>query len=139
MFNTRVAVLTHPHFKTTGRRIADALEKLQKGQAASIIQLRTGNCPLNTYPFKVGRTDTNKCERRGVTESTTHCLVYCKLNIQQRKLFRKNLKKEKIRVTFYNAHALMDKPEAFPFLAKYVKDTGRFTHLKTYDMNKNWG
>lgn len=51
---------------------------------------------------------------------------------KQRQQFRRRLKEEEIKVDINSAIKLLDTPAVFPYLAQYVEETGRFTHLKTY-------
>lgn len=119
-------------FKTKSKNIADALNSLEKGQAATIFQLQSGHNPLRQFLYRIGAEEDEKCEICRVTENTTHFLIYCKLFKEQRQSFRKKLKKEKINVDINSAIKLLDTPAVFPYLAQFVEDTGRFTYLRTY-------
>lgn len=130
-FNKRGAVSTLP-YKTKSRWIADALNKLEKGQAAAIFQLRCGHCPLRKYLHRIGVEDSNKCESCSAVETPAHFLIYCKKYTSQRKWFRTRLKEEKIKVNINSAVALLDTPQVFPLLAEFIQDTDRFHYLRTY-------
>ncbi|KAG0140452.1 hypothetical protein CROQUDRAFT_100103 [Cronartium quercuum f. sp. fusiforme G11] len=121
-----------PSFKTTAKRIADAFNILEKGQAAAIFQLRTGHCPLNAYLHRFKRTTTKYRGTCGVPETVSHFLLYCRKYRSQRKAFRLRVKTEKLRTNVHNTNAISDDPKVFPFLAQYVLDTGRFEHLFSY-------
>lgn len=118
-------------FKTGGKFIADALNLLEKGQAAAIFQLRCGHNPLKQFLYRIGVEDNDKCEVCRVTENATHFLIFCKRFKSQRQAFRKQLKEEEIRVDVNSAIKLLDTTKVFP-LAKYIEDTGRFTYVKSY-------
>lgn len=51
VFNERGAVSRLP-LKTKSKWIADALDQLEKGQAAAIFQLRCGHCPLRKFSIE---------------------------------------------------------------------------------------
>lgn len=101
-------------FKTRSRYIADALEKLEKGQAAAIFQLRCGHSPLRHFLYRIGVEDTDKCETCNVTENPTHFLIFCKRFKSQRQAFRKKLKEEKITIDHNSSIKILDTPSVFP-------------------------
>lgn len=119
-------------YKTKQRWISDALNNLEKGQAAAIFQLRCGHCPLRKFLHRIGAEESDKCETCSTRETPTHFLIYCKKYRTQRRDFQKQLKDEHIKVDFNSATKLLDTPKAFPYLAQYIQATGRFQHLKTY-------
>ncbi|KAG0139421.1 hypothetical protein CROQUDRAFT_666509 [Cronartium quercuum f. sp. fusiforme G11] len=119
-------------FKTAAKKIADALNGLEKGHAAAIFQLRTGHCPLNSYLHRFKRAPSKYCRTCGVPETVPHFLLYCRRYRSQRANFRKRIREEKIKVNLYNANAVLDEPATFPLLAEFVLDTGRFEHLHSY-------
>ncbi|KAG0138903.1 hypothetical protein CROQUDRAFT_55510, partial [Cronartium quercuum f. sp. fusiforme G11] len=119
-------------FKTVNKRITDALEKSEKGQASVIFQLRSGHCPLRIHLHRIGAEPDPRCEVCKVKEIPTHFLAYCKKYKEHQRALRKELKKEKIRVDTISATAIPENPKTFTFVAKYVKATGRFIHLKSY-------
>lgn len=49
LFNNRQTTPQRGSYKTAGRTIAEAFNDLEKGQAATIFQLRSGHCPLNSF------------------------------------------------------------------------------------------
>lgn len=119
-------------FKTKGRMIADALNQLEKGQAAAIFQLRCGHSPLRQFLHCIGAEEDDRCETCKVKETPTHFLIFCRRFTTQRQTFRKKLKEEKIKVNTNSAVKLLDTPKIFPYLAQFIEDTHRFIHLKTY-------
>lgn len=131
VFNRREVVPISP-YKTKSRKIAEALQRLEKGQAAAIFQLRCGHCPLRKYLHRIGAEDHNKCTSCFATETPTHFLIYCRRFTLQRRAFRKTLKEDGIKTNTNSATALLNNPAVFPHLAQYIHDTGRFLHLKSY-------
>lgn len=131
LFNQRRVVSIQP-FKTKGRKVAEALNNLQKGEAAAIFQLRCGHCPLKKFLHRIDREDTDRCEECHAKETTAHYLIYCKKYKHQRQIFRRKLKEEGIKVNINSAVDLLDTPKLFPYLAEFIQDTGRFPHLKRY-------
>ncbi|KAG0140012.1 hypothetical protein CROQUDRAFT_665735 [Cronartium quercuum f. sp. fusiforme G11] len=120
------------NLKTSAKKIADAYNKLEKGQAAAIFQLRTEHCPLNDYLYRFKWSKTKYCSTCGVPETVPHFLLYCRRYRSQCALFRTKVKMEKLRLNFHNANAILDAPIAFPYLAEFVLSTGRFEHLNSY-------
>ncbi|KAG0148538.1 hypothetical protein CROQUDRAFT_693470 [Cronartium quercuum f. sp. fusiforme G11] len=119
-------------FKMVNKKIIDALDELEKGQASVIFQLRSGHCPLRKYLHRIGAEPDPRCEVCKVKETPTHFLAYCRRYTEQRRALRKELKKEKIWVDINSATGILDNPRTFGFVAKYVESTGRFIHLKSY-------
>lgn len=134
LFHKREAVYIKP-YKTKMKWIAEALNNLEKGQAAIIFQLRCGHCPLKKFLHRIGVEDNNKCTTCFATETPTHYLIFCRKFTKQRQAFRRRLKEEEIKVNTNSATILLDTPRIYPFLAQYILDTGRFPHLQTYIEN----
>lgn len=127
----REAVPSSP-YKTKKKYIADALNQLEKSQAAAIFQLRCGHCPLKKFLHRIGAEDDDRCEICRARETPAHFLIYCRRYKAQRQELRKKLREEEIKVDTNSATKLLDSPKAFPYLAKFIQDTGRFIHVKTY-------
>lgn len=87
--------------KTQPRKIADALAQLEKGEAASIFQLRSGHSPLNEYLRRFNHHPTRKCDYCRVPESPAHFLLHCQQFKIQRRKFREMVKEEEIKVNTY--------------------------------------
>lgn len=131
LFHKREAVSIKP-YKAKRRWIAEALNNLKKGQAAIIFQLQCGHCPLRKFLHRIGVEEHNRCTTCFAIETPAHYLIYCRRFTRQRQTFRQQLKEEEITVNTNSATALLDSPKAYPFLAQYILDTGRFPHLQTY-------
>lgn len=131
IFNQRGATPITP-FKTKNKWVADALNNLEKGQAAAIFQLRSGHCPLHKFLHRIGVEDTDRCETCKAVETPAHFLIYCRKYTKERRRFREKLKEEKIKVNINSAMALLDTPKLYPYLACFIQETGRFPHLNTY-------
>ncbi|KAG0144786.1 hypothetical protein CROQUDRAFT_94576 [Cronartium quercuum f. sp. fusiforme G11] len=119
-------------FKTPAKLIADAFNRLEKGHAAAIFQLRTGHCPLNDYLHRFKRSMTRQCRGCGVPETVPHFLLYCGKYRRQRAIFRQKVKEEKIKVKLHSANRVLDTPTLFPSLVEFILATGRFEHLCSY-------
>lgn len=87
---------------------------------------------MKKFLHRIGAEEDDKCNLCKVVESVHHFLIFCKKFTSQRQTFRKKLKEEEIRVDTNSSVKLLDTPEVFPYLAKYIEETGRFCHLKTY-------
>lgn len=120
------------YLRTQPRKVADALALLEKGEAATIFHLRSGHSPLNDYLKRFNHHTTGKCENCRVPETVAHFILHCPQFKAQRKRFRAALKEENIKVNSYSTPALLNNTKAFPLLAKFVLETGRFRFLKTY-------
>ncbi|KAG0150877.1 hypothetical protein CROQUDRAFT_87327 [Cronartium quercuum f. sp. fusiforme G11] len=77
MFTKRGVPLNRPPCTTSGHQIADALDRLEKGQVAVSFQLRSGHSPLRQYLKRIKAENTAAWPHCGLTESTAHFLVYC--------------------------------------------------------------
>lgn len=131
IFRNRGAVSIAP-YKTKAKKIADALQSLEKGDAAAIFQLQCGHCPLKKFLHRIGVEEDNKCEDCKATETPAHFLIYCKKYTKQQQVFRRTLKEEGIKINVNSAFTLLDSPRVYPHLAEFLRATGRFTHLKSY-------
>lgn len=60
MFKTREVVPNTP-YKTKGKQISDALDQLEKGQAAAIFNLRCVHYPLRKFLYQFGVEEHNRC------------------------------------------------------------------------------
>lgn len=130
--NIKREVIPIKTFKKKAKYVAEALNKLEKGQAASIFQLRCGHCPLRKFLHQIGVEDDDKCDYCRVVESPNHFLIFCRKFSKQRQVFRQKLKEEHINIDINSTTRLLDTPAVYPYLAQYIEDTGRFVHLKTY-------
>lgn len=130
-FRNRGTVPITP-YKTKAKKIADALNSLEKGDAAAIFQLRCGHYPLKKFLHRIGAEDTDKCEDCAAKETQAHFLIYCRKYTTQRRAFRQILKEEKIKVNINSVKALLDTPTVYPHLAEFIRETGRFKHLRSY-------
>lgn len=131
-FNTRGEDINRDGYITLGRKIADAFDRLKKGRAAAIFQLRLGHCPLNHYLARINAVPNNRCINCGRKETTTHYLLYCPKYAKERRAFRNALKAEEIKLDTRRANLILDCTEAYPYLADYIVATNRFEHLKSY-------
>lgn len=112
--------------KTQPQKIADALAQLEKGEAASIFQLRSGHSPLNEYLHRFNHHPTGKRDCCRIPESPAHFILHCQQFKTQRRKFWKKVKEEEIKVNTYSLPALLNTPKVYPMLAKFIVDTGRF-------------
>lgn len=118
--------------KTTGKQIAAAFDTLEKGQAASIFQLRSGHCPLNHFLARIGIIPSNRRQHCGRKENTTHYLLYCPKYTKQRRHYCNALEEAEAKIDTRRANLILDSPDKFPHLADFIISTGRFEHLRTY-------
>lgn len=131
-FNDRGENLDRGSFRTPGRKIAAALDELEKGKAAAIFQLRSGHCPLNHFLKRIQATEDDRCPHCRRKETTTHYLIYCQKYKHKRRKFRNDLKEAEIKVDTRGADKILDNPNTYPYLADYIISTGRFEHLQVY-------
>lgn len=114
------------------RKVADSLSRLEKGQAATVFQLRSGHCPLNEYLRRFNHHPTGRCDTCKVPETVPHFILYCQRFKRQRWSLRKGLKEDKIKVNPYSLKSLLNTPDAYPRLAQFALETGRFVYLRSY-------
>lgn len=69
---------------TQPRKVADALARLEKGEAAVIFHLRSGHAPLNAYLKRFKHHDTGKCDHCRIPETVAHFVLHCMHFKQQR-------------------------------------------------------
>ncbi|KAG0143305.1 hypothetical protein CROQUDRAFT_678951 [Cronartium quercuum f. sp. fusiforme G11] len=122
---------------TPAKKIADALNGLEKGQAAAIFQLHSGHCPLNVYLHHFKKATSKYCSFCGVPETVAHFLLYCRWFRMQQRTFRMKVKAQKLKINLYNVNDLLDDPRIFLDLAQYVLDTSCFEHLCSYLPDEN--
>ncbi|KAG0141439.1 hypothetical protein CROQUDRAFT_51678, partial [Cronartium quercuum f. sp. fusiforme G11] len=122
---------------TPAKKIADALNGLEKGQAAAIFQLHSGHCPLNVYLHHFKKATSKYCSFCGVPETVAHFLLYCRRFQTQQRTFRMKVKAQKLKINLYNVNNLLNDPRIFLDLAQYVLNTGRFEHLCSYLPDEN--
>lgn len=137
-FHLRTAdfVTGREDLKTQPKRIADSLAWLGKGQAGAIFQLQLGHSPLNEYLQRFNHHATGKCETCKAPETVPHFVMYCHWFKHQRRWLRKRLKEDKVKVNPFSLKSLLNTPDAFPKLAQFFLDTGRFSYLRLYSDEK---
>lgn len=109
--------MVRPQLRTPPKEIFEALARLEKPDAAVIMQLQAGHSPLNAHLFKRGLVDSPDCPTCRATETMTHFLVKCKIFAKERSILRKKINEEKIKVNWNVAEKLLDQPLAFPLLS----------------------
>lgn len=124
--------LDRSNYRTPGGKISAALDYLEKGKAAVVFQLRSGNCPLNHFLKRIQAVDDARCPHCWCKETTVHFLFYCPKYRRERRNFRNALKEAEIKTDTRTAEKLLDNPDVFPYLADYVVATNRFEHLQAY-------
>lgn len=132
VYNTRGAHIDRGNLKTTGRKIAEAYDKLEKGQAAIIFQLRSGHSRLNQFLARINAKPNDRCPHCGRKETTIHFLLYCPQYRRQRRDYRNALREAEIKLDTRRANIILDQPDGFPYLADFIASTNRFEHLQTY-------
>lgn len=131
-FNTRQLTSQRKSYTTKGRYIAEALDNLEKGQAAAIFQLRSGHCPLNGFLTRIQAMTDDRCPHCRRKETPIHYLIYCPKYKRERRQFRNALKEAELKVDTRRAEKILDTPSSFPYLADYIVTTARFEHLRKY-------
>lgn len=119
------------------RKVADALARLEKGEAAVIFHLRSGHAPLNEYLKRFNHHDTGKCNHCKMPETVAHFLLHCPQFKQQRRKFRMALREDGIKVNPFSLPALLNATQVYPLLARFVLDTERFRYLKKYTQSED--
>lgn len=121
-------------FRTSPKKIWEALSKLEKGRASIIFQLRLGHIALNAYLFKhnIESIPSPNCNSCNVPETTDHFLVCCRRFQKQRNASRQAIKKEEIKISPYNLSKLIDCPDIFFLLSDFVLSTNRFPHFRSF-------
>lgn len=124
------------YLRTQPRKIADALTRLEKGEAATIFHLQSGHSPLNDYLKRFNHHATGRCDYCKIPETVAHFLIHCQQFKSQRSRFRKAIKEDELKVNTYSVPALLNNTKVYPLLAKFILDTGRFKFLKSYAKRK---
>lgn len=122
-------------FSTNPKDIADALMNMEKGRAAVISQLRADHSPLNDHLYKRNLIDSPLCTTCGVRETTNHFLLYCSKYKKAQRVFRKQLRKENIKLNWNNTLKILDSPKAFPLLSSFILNTQRFVFFHSYSQD----
>ncbi|KAG0144140.1 hypothetical protein CROQUDRAFT_108725 [Cronartium quercuum f. sp. fusiforme G11] len=81
--------------QTSSAMIADASDKLGKGQASAIFQLQCGHNVLRKCLDRINAEPNERCESCNAIESPAHSLIYRRRYTKQRRDFRKSLRKNK--------------------------------------------
>jgi hypothetical protein len=104
-------------------------DKLTRGQASLLMQVRTGHIPLNSYLAKIGKSDTAYCgacapalAEEGHIETVNHFLFHCAAFNEQRHT-------EVIGRDHLNLQDIMEDEKRMKALANYIRHTRRFDNV----------
>ncbi|MBW0520159.1 hypothetical protein O181_059874 [Austropuccinia psidii MF-1] len=125
------------NFKTPPELINKALDRLEKGPAATIHQLRMSHVPLNDYLHQIKRKDSPNYQFCNTRETPYHYLLKCPAFDDQRHHFTQQILKHKIRLNPRSLKSILDSPLAFPFLADFITSTNRFQYIQNYLLPPN--
>ncbi|MBW0528620.1 hypothetical protein O181_068335 [Austropuccinia psidii MF-1] len=124
--------LARVRLKTPPKLVIQALDQLEKGLASTIHQLRSDHCPLSAYLHRIKQVKSPRFPHCNATETASHYLLYCAKFQAQKKEFRQNIRKHKIRLNLNISPSILDFPPAFNILEEYIIATKRFKHMKNY-------
>ena len=106
------------------RKISD---RLSRSQASLLMQLRTGHVPLNSYLYRIKKSNTRRCEscwgrrRQEVTETVIHFLFECQEYAEERYDMDKALGRHS-----KDLQAILASLDYIKELLKFVGRTARF-------------
>jgi hypothetical protein len=112
-------------FPFTGYR--KHIDKMTRGQASKIIQIRSGQVPLNSYLFRISKADSPLCsvchDEQGEEpppETVNHFLFECKAHDEQRDHLTKKIGRANM-----NLKSIMKSEKRMRALANFITKTGR--------------
>jgi hypothetical protein len=104
------------------------LDKMTREQASRLMQIRSGHIPLNSYLFKISKTDSPACRAcqnnqgdETPPETVTHFLFECEAYTAQRQHLAKKTGSANL-----NLKAIMGNTKSMRALAIFVTKTRRF-------------
>jgi hypothetical protein len=95
--------------------------QLPRKHASILIQLRSGNVPLNCHLHKIGKVVSFLCPACGEREETVHFLFICSAYNRQRHILRQTVGRGGAQ-----ADVLLNDPKALPALFHFIHDSARF-------------
>ena len=118
--------LVDDNFPFTGFRRRQ--DNLTRGEAALLMQIRSGHVPLNSFLFKIGKSESKLCQQcRGnageeaPAETVTHFLFQCSAFAAQRRQLARAIGGANM-----NLKNIMLETKRMGALVKYINRTGRF-------------
>ena len=104
------------------------LFKLTRKQASLIMQIRTGHIPLNYYLRRIGKTDSDKCQKCDVgpnnvqtTETINHYIFECQAHTEARQDLIAKIGRSRFTIP-----KIMKNTDYMKALVTYINRTGRF-------------
>ena len=98
-------------------------DNLKRGEAALLMQIRSGHIPLNSFLFKIGKSESKLCQQcqgnageEAPAETVTHFLFQCSAFATQRRQL----------VRAVGGANIMLETKRMGALVKYINRTGRF-------------
>ena len=91
-----------------------------RSTTAKLAQLRTGHCRLNSYLYRFNIVESAECKCHEGKETVEHFLLVCKRYTEERKILRKRVGLEGMKVR----HLLGDK-KAIKHTMKFINNTKR--------------
>lgn len=104
-------------------------------QASAILnQLDSGCCSLNSFLFQIRKVADPSCPKcRYCRETTTHYFHFCPAYMNQRKILRKNLRKDKISYNPSDLSSALRRKDAWPALETFIRSSNRFDSLHEHE------
>jgi len=101
---------------------------LTREQASRLMQIRSGHVPLNSYLFRISKTDSPLCracqndqDEETPPETVTHFLFECEAYTAQRRHLAKKIGRANL-----NLKAIMGSTKGMRALANFIAKTRRF-------------
>ena len=101
--------------------------KLSRHQASTVVQVRCGHFPLNSFLFRIKKSDTDKCKacphapgEEAPAETIKHFLFECRAYAEQRKRLEKVVGQGNL-----TAQGVMKDVKCMKALVTYIKNTKR--------------
>ncbi|KNZ54469.1 hypothetical protein VP01_2939g1 [Puccinia sorghi] len=101
------------------KRVAQALDALERGLASTIHQLRADHALLRKFLFKIKSVLDPRCASCGVWEIAHHFVLFFSRFQTQRSLFKRQLRGLKCGVNPNSFQSIMDKPKAMGEIGNY--------------------
>ena len=102
-------------------------EQLSREQASLLMQVRSGHIPLNSFLFRIGKSDTRICQacdgeqgQEAAPETVDHFLFHCRAHSAQRQILARAIGRNNM-----NLKDAMLTTKRIVALLSYIKKTGR--------------
>ncbi|KAH8806570.1 hypothetical protein DL96DRAFT_1474374 [Flagelloscypha sp. PMI_526] len=103
------------------KKFLGRIDRMRRGRASVLYQIRTNHVPLNFYLYRFKRSDTQGCPHCGETETVRHYLFTCPAYARERQRLR-----ERAGRSASSLKELMASDRKLEDLVRYISSTKRF-------------